>query len=85
MPTLRHSSTTGSASGGNTRIPGVYQCTDDVAHGERVAPSGVKAVIIVDDAGRNNALGIRRYGAGREFRLRIGRKAGRRQNTVMYG
>lgn len=58
----------------NTRIPRVYQCTNN---GKRVAPLGVKAVIIMDDAGRNNAPGIRRSSTRREFHLRIGRKAGR--------
>lgn len=50
---------TGNTSGDNTRIPEVYQCTNNDANGKRVVPLEVKAVIIMDDAGRNNAPGIR--------------------------
>lgn len=39
----------------------------------------------MDDAGRNNALGIRRPGTEREFRLPAGGKRERCQSTVMYG
>jgi len=68
---------TRNTSGDDTRISRVYQCTDNGVHGKRVAPLGVKAVIIMDDAGRNNAPGILRSSTRREFHLWIGRKAGR--------
>jgi len=52
----------GNTSSYNIRIPGVYQYTDNGTNGKRVTPLGVKVVIIMDDAGRNNAPGIRRPG-----------------------
>lgn len=64
----------------------VYQCLSNGANCEGVAALGLKAMIIVDDAGRNNASGIHRPNIGCKFRLRVAGEAEVLSDCiVMYG